>query len=180
MTPREPVKRPESTTAIGAEWRTLTRSAGETEAIGAALADALPPPAQGPAILYLSGELGAGKTTLARGFLRRRGLADPARSPTFTLLECYELADVVAVHVDLYRLREPQELEALGLRDLARPHHVWLIEWPERGAGYLPSADLAVTLSVSSRAEHAVAAAARTPLGVSWLEGAVEFRARST
>jgi tRNA threonylcarbamoyladenosine biosynthesis protein TsaE len=100
----------------GAGWRKLARSAGETEAVGAALADAMPIPADGPAILYLSGELGAGKTTLARGFLRRRGLAGPAPSPTFALLECYGLTDLVVVHVDLYRLREPQELESLGLR----------------------------------------------------------------
>ncbi len=166
--------------AIGAEWRTLARSADETEAVGAALADALPALAHGPAILHLSGELGAGKTTLARGFLRRRGLAGPARSPTFTLLECYELADLVAVHLDLYRLREPRELESLGLRDLARPGHVWLIEWPERGAGYLPAPDVAVTLRVSSPDGHTIAVAARSALGASWLGGGVEFRARPT
>lgn len=164
----------------GAGWRKLARSAEETEAVGAALADAMPLPADGPAILYLSGELGAGKTTLARGFLRRRGLAEPARSPTFALLECYALADLVAVHVDLYRLREPQELESLGLRDLARPGHVWLIEWPERGTGYLPPPDVSVTLRVSSREGHAIAALARSPLGTSWLAGTVEFSAPST
>ncbi len=155
------------------EWRLLARSAAETEAVGAALADAMPAPAQGPVILYLSGELGAGKTTLARGFLRRRGLEGPARSPTFTLLEYHELGDLVAVHVDLYRLREPQELEALGLRDLARPRHAWLIEWPERGAGYLPPADLTLTLGISSPGEHAITASAHSPLGASWLERTV-------
>ncbi len=162
------------------EWRKLARAAEETEAVGAALAEAMPPPAQGPAILYLSGELGAGKTTLARGFLRRRGLEGPARSPTFTLVECYELADLVAVHVDLYRLREPRELEALGLRDLARPRHVWLIEWPERGSGYLPPPDLALALSITSPDEHAISASGRSALGASWLERVVEFCAPST
>ncbi len=160
--------------------RKLARSAHETEAIGAALAEAMPIPAEGPAILYLSGELGTGKTTLARGFLRQRGLADPARSPTFALLECYGLADLVVVHVDLYRLREPQELESLGLRDLARPGHVWLIEWPERGIGHLPPADVIVTLRVSSLEGHAIAAVARSTLGRSWLAATVEFCQRST
>lgn len=163
-----------------AEWRTLARSAAEMEAVGAALADALPHPAHAPAILYLSGELGAGKTTLARGFLRRRGLAGPARSPTFALLECYELADLTAVHLDLYRVREPQELDSLGLRDFARPGSVWLIEWPERGGGFLPAPDLAVTLRVRARERHTLTAAARSPLGAAWLGGVVEFCARST
>ncbi len=163
-----------------AAWRRLARSATEMEAVGAALADALPPPAHAPAILYLSGELGAGKTTLARGFLRRRGLAGPARSPTFALLECYELADLTAVHLDLYRLREPKELDSLGLRDFACPGYVWLIEWPERGGGSLPAPDLAITLRVRSRERHAITATARSSLGAAWLAGAVEFLARST
>ncbi len=163
-----------------AEWHTLAHSAAETEAVGAALAEALPPPEGDPAILDLSGELGAGKTTLARGFLRQRGLAGVARSPTFTLVECHELADLVVVHADLYRLGEPRELEALGLRDLARPGYVWLIEWPERGTGYLPAADLIVTLSVSSQDAHAISASARSHFGALWLERAVEFYGRST
>ncbi len=166
--------------ALAADWLMLTRSAEETEAVGATLADAMPAPLQRPAVLYLSGELGAGKTTLVRGFLRRRGLAGPARSPTFTLLECYELAGLTAVHLDLYRLREPRELEAIGARDLARPGHVWLVEWPERADEYLPPADLIVTLSVRSLEKHAIGAAARSPLGAAWLERAVEISPRST
>jgi tRNA threonylcarbamoyladenosine biosynthesis protein TsaE len=145
------------------------------EAAGAALADAMPPVTRGPAVVYLSGDLGAGKTTLARGFLRRRGLIEPARSPTFALLECYELADIVVVHVDLYRLREPLELDALGLRDLARPGHAWLVEWPERGAGWLPVPDVHIDLYAASPEAHAISAASHSPLGAAWLERVVEF-----
>jgi tRNA threonylcarbamoyladenosine biosynthesis protein TsaE len=147
-------------------------TAADTEAFGAALADALPFPRAGPAVLYLSGGLGAGKTTLARGFLRRRGFTGPVRSPTFALLECYELGEIVVAHVDLYRLEEPQELEGLGLRDLARHGHVWLVEWPERGAGHLPPADLRVALEPLIGEEgRAITVAGESPLGVAWLAG---------
>jgi tRNA threonylcarbamoyladenosine biosynthesis protein TsaE len=101
-------------------------------------------------IIYLTGDLGAGKTTLARGFLHAIGITEPIRSPTYTLLETYEAAALTVVHLDLYRLRDPDELEPLGLRDLARPSYVWLIEWAERGAGWLPPPDLEVRLAVES------------------------------
>jgi tRNA threonylcarbamoyladenosine biosynthesis protein TsaE len=155
-------------------WRGISRSAAETEAIGAALAAALPPLAGGPAVVYLSGDLGAGKTTLARGFLLKRGASGPVRSPTFTLVEPYELSGLVVVHMDLYRLRQPSELEGLGVRDLALPGHVWLIEWPERGAGYLPSADLQIELRIAADG-HPFCASPRTPLGTTWLARTVEF-----
>jgi tRNA threonylcarbamoyladenosine biosynthesis protein TsaE len=161
------------------EWRTVARSAAETEAVGAALAAALPPLERRPAVACLSGDLGAGKTTLARGFLRRRGVAAPVRSPTFTLIECYELSDLVVVHADLYRMRSPAELETLGLRDLARPQHVWLIEWPERGTGHLPPADLEIELRVIADA-HSIETRSRTPLGAAWLAGMVELLGPST
>jgi tRNA threonylcarbamoyladenosine biosynthesis protein TsaE len=162
-------------TASGAaEWRGVTRSAEQTEDLGAALAAALPPPANGPAVIYLGGELGAGKTTLARGFLRRRGVTDPVRSPTYTLVEPYELTDLVVVHMDLYRLREPSELEGLGVRDLALPGHVWLIEWPERGAGFLPPPDLRIDLQVSHDG-HPFCVTPRTPLAAQWLARAIEL-----
>src|SRR5690348_4039959 len=102
-------------------------------------------------VVYLTGDLGAGKTTLARGFLHAIGITEPIRSPTYTLLETYEASDLTVAHLDLYRLRDPDELEPLGLRDLARPSYVWLIEWAERGAGWLPPPDLEVRLTVESR-----------------------------
>lgn len=153
------------------ELARLTRSAEDMERVGAALADGLPPLTRGPAILFLAGELGAGKTTLARGFLARRGHDGLVRSPTFTLLEPYELAGLTVVHVDLYRLREPSELEALGLADYALPDHVWLIEWPEKGVGFLPEPDVHASLRVTAEG-HELSAASLSALGEAWLAGA--------
>ncbi|HEY2591601.1 MAG TPA: tRNA (adenosine(37)-N6)-threonylcarbamoyltransferase complex ATPase subunit type 1 TsaE [Steroidobacteraceae bacterium] len=146
----------------------LARSAEEMERFGAALGRALPPPPSGPAILYLEGELGAGKTTLARGLIAGRGFAGAARSPTFTLLERYALEGLTVIHIDLYRLSDPRELETLGLRDFALPWHLWLIEWPERGTNVLPAPDLRVALGVTPEG-HPVEASAHSPLGHAWL-----------
>lgn len=139
----------------------------DTEEIGARLARALPDLTSGPAIVYLGGDLGAGKTTLARGFLRQCGHMGSVKSPTYTLVEIYERPDRTIVHLDLYRLRDPSELEPLGLRDLARPGHVWLVEWPERGEGFLPPADLLVILH-SGEAGHTADIRPRSALGEAW------------
>jgi len=112
------------------------------QAFGASLADACPR----RALIFLQGDLGAGKTTLVRGFLRGRGHQGAVRSPTYTLIEPYELPDGNVYHLDLYRLGDPEELEYLGLRDLLAEDAVLLIEWPERGEGWLPVADLAIEL----------------------------------
>lgn len=163
------------------ERRVLARLPEQTEALGAALARAMPRPLHGPAVLYLEGELGAGKTTLARGFLRGCGFTGPVRSPTFALLETYALGDLVVVHVDLYRLAGPRELEALGLRDFASSGHVWLIEWPVRGAGALVPPDLTIELTVpASGPGREILAASHTPSGAGWIEGTVEFSGNPT
>jgi tRNA threonylcarbamoyladenosine biosynthesis protein TsaE len=133
--------------------RVLARSESDTEALGARLAGTRPPRDE-LAVLFLEGELGAGKTTLARGLLRALGVAGPVRSPTYTLVELYPLEGLTAVHADLYRLRAPQQLEDLGLREWAGPNHLWLIEWPERGTGHLPAPDLRVALTVRPGAHH--------------------------
>jgi tRNA threonylcarbamoyladenosine biosynthesis protein TsaE len=123
----------------------LLRDAEETAALGAAVARAL---AERPgAVVHLEGPLGAGKTTLARGLLRELGVTGTIRSPTYTLLEPYELGDRTVVHLDLYRLNDPRELEPLGLRDYPRERCWWLIEWPERGGDRLPPPDLQLRLS---------------------------------
>ena len=132
------------------------------------MARALPSPGSAPVVLYLSGDLGAGKTTFARGFLAGLGVPGPVRSPTYTLLELYAAGALTVVHLDLYRLNHAGELEALGLREWARAEHLWLIEWPERGAGRLPPADLTLAFSVGARG-HDIKVSADSALGESWL-----------
>ena len=109
------------------------------EALGARLARGFT-----PGIVYLHGDLGTGKTTLARGLLRGLGHQGKVRSPTYTLVEPYQLAAGTVYHLDLYRLGSAEELEWLGLRDMLAEGALLLVEWPERGAGVLPAADLTV------------------------------------
>jgi tRNA threonylcarbamoyladenosine biosynthesis protein TsaE len=112
------------------------------DAFGRRLAGVLVP----PCIVYLRGDLGTGKTALARGILRGLGHRGAVRSPTYTLLEPYALGRLQLYHLDLYRLSAPEELEYLGLRDLLDAGSVLLVEWPERGAGALPPPDLEIRI----------------------------------
>ena len=127
----------------------ITRSGDETEALGASLLGTAPAAGSTCRLVTLSGELGAGKSTFARGALRALGATGPIKSPSYTLLELYELSDVTVVHLDFYRLMDPEELEQLGLADYYRPGFLWLIEWPERAAGRLPRADLGFVFSIT-------------------------------
>jgi tRNA threonylcarbamoyladenosine biosynthesis protein TsaE len=147
--------------------RWLATTADDTEAFGARLAT-VRPAGNALAILYLTGDLGAGKTTFARGFLRGCGVTGPVKSPTYTLVEVYETPTVSIVHLDLYRLLDPEELEPLGLRELARPGYIWLIEWPDRGTGRLPFPDLSVTLC-GGAAGHEINVTGTSALGETWL-----------
>lgn len=160
-----------SAPAIGPHiWK--ARSAEETEAAGAALALSRPPRADALATVHLTGDLGAGKTTLAGGFLHALGVSGIVHSPSYNLLDAYETRAGTVVHLDLYRMRDPTELEPLGLRDEARPGVLWLIEWAQRGEGWLPPPDLVVTLAVGEGADagtHVITAEARSPYGIDWL-----------
>ncbi|MCC5856994.1 MAG: tRNA (adenosine(37)-N6)-threonylcarbamoyltransferase complex ATPase subunit type 1 TsaE [Ectothiorhodospiraceae bacterium] len=120
--------------------------AAATEGLGARLARCAP----AQLVVFLYGDLGAGKTTLVRGLLRQLGHRAPVPSPTYTLLEPYDLGDRTVLHLDLYRLADPEELDYLGLRDyLVRPL-IMLVEWPERGAGMLPASDLELWLEYAN------------------------------
>jgi tRNA threonylcarbamoyladenosine biosynthesis protein TsaE len=147
---------------------------GVTEALGASLARSFPGAAQSAGVapggvLYLHGDLGAGKTTCARSLLRALGVAGAVRSPTYTLVETYELAGLTCVHVDLYRLQTLTEVDELGLRDLVGPGCLLLVEWPEKGGAALPPADLKLLLKYAGDGRQAHLTAA-TPLGSAWLE----------
>lgn len=109
-----------------------------TQALAVRVAGAL----QDGLVIYLQGELGAGKSTFARALLRALGVTERVKSPTYSLLESYPLARGTAWHLDLYRIADPGELEWLGLEALAAPSSVVLVEWPAVGRGSLPPADL--------------------------------------
>ncbi len=143
-------------------------------AFGAALARARAPAHAGPLLLYLSGELGAGKTTLARGLLAGLGVAGPVRSPSYALVEVHRLASLTVVHADLYRLLDADELGPLGLRELYAPAHLWVIEWPERALAVLPEPDLHLELSIAV-GSHRLRAIAAGPSGREWFAAAVEL-----
>jgi len=100
--------------------------------------------------IYLSGDLAAGKTTFARGFIRSRGHQGAVKSPTFTLVESYQLRERNIHHFDLYRLEDAEELEYIGLDEYFVDAADCLVEWPEKGHGALPVADLVVRLCVAS------------------------------
>lgn len=116
-----------------------------TDRFGRRLAQVLGP----SGVVYLIGDLGAGKTSIVRGLLRGLGVEGPVKSPTYTLIESYPVGEGRWVHhLDLYRLADAGELEWLGVRDLFGAGSLVLIEWPERGAGELPPPDLTLTLAI--------------------------------
>ncbi|MCW0398581.1 tRNA threonylcarbamoyladenosine biosynthesis protein TsaE [Xanthomonas sacchari] len=133
-----------------------------TERLGRVLAATRP----AQAAVHLHGDLGAGKSTLARALLRALGVQGAIRSPTYTLVERYPLADGEAWHLDLYRIGAAGELDFLGLDEGGAT--LWLVEWPERGGDVLAPADLDVCLAVHGDGRR-VALQARTDGGTAWL-----------
>ena len=143
-------------------------AAADTMRLGAALGQTLPWSEEAPRLLSLSGELGAGKTTLAAAMLAALGATDTVRSPSYALVETYSLRGGLGVHVDCYRLADAQEFEQLGLRDYFAPRTLWLVEWPERAGAALPPADLAVSLQ-AVRAGRCAEIESLTAAGTAWL-----------
>jgi tRNA threonylcarbamoyladenosine biosynthesis protein TsaE len=106
-------------------------------------------------VIYLHGELGAGKTSFARALLTALGVGERVKSPTYSLVECYRAGELTAWHLDLYRIADPGELEWLGLDALGDPAALVLVEWPERGAGALPAPDLVLQLEQAGTGRRA-------------------------
>jgi tRNA threonylcarbamoyladenosine biosynthesis protein TsaE len=146
--------------------------ASATETLGIALARTFPGAEQASAALHLEGDLGAGKTTCVRAFLRSSGVGGLIRSPTYTLVETYRLdgrtPPLTCVHVDLYRLAGAGQVDELGLRDFLTAGHLLLIEWAQKGAGSLPPPDLEISLEFAAPGRRA-RLRGETARGATWL-----------
>lgn len=144
-----------------------------TEALGAALARSYLGGSRDGAVVYVHGELGAGKTTCVRSLLRTLGVGGLIRSPTYTLVETYKPQGITCVHVDLYRLQGAVEVDELGLRDYLDTECLLLVEWPEKGGAALPPADIELTLIYAENSRQA-RLGAPTEGGRRWLHKLVQ------
>lgn len=119
---------------------------------------------EGGEIIYLTGCLGAGKTTLTAGILRGLGHPGAVKSPTYTLVEPYDLERFQVYHFDLYRLGDPEELEYIGIREYTDHNAICILEWPERGLGFIPSPDLVIRIEMAAVGRSLIMQA-KTPKG---------------
>jgi len=139
-------------------YQSTIATSDQMEALGCALAKSLIKHKTPEIVIYLTGNLGAGKTTFVRGFLRGLQYLGNVKSPTYTLVEPYDLAVGKVYHFDFYRLNNSQELEYMGIREYFHQAYC-LLEWPEKAQGFLPEADLALEISIKDDARGIVIAA---------------------
>ncbi len=116
-------------------------------------------------VVFLHGELGVGKTTFVRGFLRALGYQKAVKSPTYTLVENYECAGKDIFHFDLYRLADPEELEFMGIRDYFREQSICFVEWPDKGQGFISVADIEITLQYAPEQSRCFFCSAKSATG---------------
>jgi tRNA threonylcarbamoyladenosine biosynthesis protein TsaE len=126
-------------------WRRDVVDEAAVQRLAAEFARAVQP----PAVLFLRGDLGAGKTTFARAYIHALGYEGYVKSPSYGLLETYRVQEQSVLHLDLYRIEDPEELEYLAIRDQFDDSTVLLVEWPDRGGGLLPAPDLVLDFAES-------------------------------
>jgi len=143
----------------------------QTLQFAAAVANCIEP----KTVIYLCGDLGAGKTCFARGFIQALGHNGTVKSPTYTLVEEYELSQHKIYHFDLYRLDDPEELEFIGIRDYIRSEAILLIEWPKRGEGFIPEPDLIIDFEYHQQGRR-VNVQSNSLIGVQFIEKTQSFQ----